>query len=356
LIDNQLIIGSDHHQKAVFIRKSSLPFLFIGGMDITNDRLNWIDAQVEIIGSGALLGLNTLEERWKSVESPFIKSIKPFVNYNVPQILKNSGFTVQFIRTYSPIQVGNEKIANRNYAENGDFTYFNLVRKALLNCRKSIYQEDQFFEVMGNIPQPIESPQSPNNIKRSNISGTSLDPLIYSKAGQQNFKYFGIGNNYFNTAFPRYFGNNKFNSSNNNSFPVLMQLGSDFFKLTNVFFHSKLWIFDDELIIIGSANYWNPSFNSEPRPGFQKNEGDIIKSEFGVAFTSSKATGEIFGFPKVSYIHGLRLKLWERIRQFAEPAFHFKPDQVGDFENEFNVFVRDFDDKGTKRNFFIPMR
>lgn len=355
-IDSQLHPMSDHHQKAVFIsRKKYLPILFVGGMDINDQeaRVSWVDSQVEISGPAALLGLNSLEERWNSVESPTVKKISPFVNYE--KVMPNvSGFTTQFLRTYSPVyKKGDLKktpTIKRNFATDGEYSYFNIVKQAIINSKKSIYQEDQFFTPMGNrIQKPNPTYTSRYFSDRSSINGDSLDPLIYEKANDSSFKYVGIGQNYFDKNFPSFFKHKKSRKDATEfPYPALLTLNLPFgqYLVKPPFVHSKLWIFDDELVIVGSANYWNSSFN--------KND-DFYASELGVAFTSSKANGEIFGFSNVSYIHGLRLKLWERMRQFAEPGFRYTEKQVGNFDDEFRIFTGDFIQGDIRQKLFIPM-
>lgn len=368
IIDNQLYFKStedysDHHQKAVFIRRGRIPILFVGGMDIADkddanpkyNHLSWIDAQAVISGSGALLGLNSLEERWNSVIPSKVPITMPFVNYDTRE--GDHGFTVQFVRTYPPSKEGNVTISGRNYAHDGDFTYDSLIRNAVKNSRKFIYHEDQFFYSVGQNNKNPSIKKLGNDIKRSDITGgSSLDDLLIAKANQPGFKYLGIGFDFFRlldkekkpSEFPKKFHDRK-GIKKINMFPHLLthKLMDTGIEGTNIhkYFHSKLWIFDDELLVIGSANYFNQSFNTL--------WDQSTSSELGVAITSSKASGAGLGFADLPYIHALRLKLWERIRNILVPSdFKFTPQQVGDFEKEFNIFNET--DNNTEK-FFIPM-
>jgi phosphatidylserine/phosphatidylglycerophosphate/cardiolipin synthase-like enzyme len=69
--------------------------------------------------------------------------------------------------------------------------------------------------------------------------------------------------------------------------------------------HTKAWIFDDELAVVGSANYWARSLSNAILEGVD----DDVESEFAVAVAST-AKGSIH--PDLEFAHELRLRLWQR--------------------------------------------
>lgn len=104
---------------------------------------------------------------------------------------------------------------------------------------------------------------------------------------------------------------------------VLLQVPND-----KKFVHSKTWIFDDNsddpFVIIGSANFWQPSLTSVAA---------WAEGEFGVGFTS-KVKGDSLGFPKVSFARALRIKLWERLLQDRDPNYKWPRDASATLDDE----------------------
>ena len=104
---------------------------------------------------------------------------------------------------------------------------------------------------------------------------------------------------------------------------VLLQVPND-----KKFVHSKTWIFDDNsedpFVVIGSANFWQPSLTSVAAWG---------EGEFGVGFTS-KAKGDSLGFPEVSFARALRINLWERLRQDRDASYTWPRDASATLDDE----------------------
>jgi phosphatidylserine/phosphatidylglycerophosphate/cardiolipin synthase-like enzyme len=180
-----------------------------------------------------------------------------------------------------------------------------------------------------------------------------IDELLQIAVKVKDVKLLGIGSDFFYTGNNNDLGKLKKIEKNKDSpqtsvllrkfldkgttlnslFPKILLIGTQFIKPKPYYVHSKIWVFDDELIIIGSANYWARSFHAE--------FGQPM-SEFGVAITSTK-NGKDFGFPNVSYARGLRLKLWERFRKEIEPSFSFPNDAKAanlTFEQEFLELIK----------------
>ena len=310
LIDNQLDSGRPHHQKAGFFRLKSSSHLFVGGMDISEGRRGrWFDVQAEVMGPAADLGRITLEERWESVTGR-----RPGNRSTVIPRGGNAQHQVQFIRTYPPVGK-NPPASTRNFAPNGEHTYYELLKKAIGLAKKSIYIEDQFFWTMGSVP-PKTARSSSDPARRSDISEfpALLEDLLV-QAVNRGVKLIVIGPNFDhpdNKDFKDYRIEvvetlKKAKTSAANA-PVLLKTHPDI-----LFIHSKTWIFDDEFVVIGSANHWEKSFVSIRDPA---------ESEFGIAFTSA-VDGKPLGIEGATFGRALRLKLWERLRFSLDPNHRF---------------------------------
>jgi hypothetical protein len=75
--------------------------------------------------------------------------------------------------------------------------------------------------------------------------------------------------------------------------------------------HTKAWIFDDKLAVVGSANYWVRSLSNAY---FQKLPGDDMETEVGVGIASTARDAD---FPDLELAHALRVRLWKRFAPLA---------------------------------------
>jgi phosphatidylserine/phosphatidylglycerophosphate/cardiolipin synthase-like enzyme len=335
LVDDQLPPRGSHHQKAAFVKLKSSSHLFVGGIDLTLMRRGWFDVQAEIIGVGADLGRKTLDERWESVKPPLgglsatKRSLPP---------TQGDAHQVQFVRTYPPFPTDTTGW-KRKYAKDGDHTYYSLLSRAIRNARKSIYLEEQFFQTMGPAPtrtNPVggssprlrsDVPDVPDTIERLLADavgrGVKLVVVAAQKGGALPVPDAGARDNLVRTL----------TGASSTNPPVLLQtvtrverfVESGFeVRIFHDFVHSKTWIFDDEFVVVGSANLWPQSLVSVAVPA---------ESEFGVAFTS-KVDGTSLGFPKVSFARAMRIKLWERLRQSKDPNYKFPRVASASFDDE----------------------
>jgi phosphatidylserine/phosphatidylglycerophosphate/cardiolipin synthase-like enzyme len=319
IIDDRLPSNALHHQKAVLVKLGPSTHLFLGGMDVTTGRINqWFDVQAEIIGRGAILGRKTLEERWESWRPPL--GGLSFTASQLGPSEKDEKHQVQLIRTYPPFPA-NQPDWPRKYAPRGDHTYYALICRAIAAATKSIYLEEQFLWTMWRAPARTHPPGGSVPKQRGDVPDIpdTLDRLM-KDAISRGVKVVVIG--------PSYSPNSDEDTNreavirgwqNPNNLPVLLQVRSDM-----MFVHSKTWIFDDEFVVIGSANFWHKSYVSVAAPA---------EAEFGVAFTSD-VDGAALGFPGVTFARALRIKLWERIRQTRNPAYVFPRNAAASFNDE----------------------
>jgi phosphatidylserine/phosphatidylglycerophosphate/cardiolipin synthase-like enzyme len=273
-------IQGHHHQKAVYIRIKNASHLFVGGMDISlgfsfkhEPRVGlWFDGQAEIRGRAGELGLLTLEERWASVKgSPFIASF--------PRQRGTTHTFCQFLRTYPkdvPPKDNNGRVRKYNF----DFSYGDLLSQAIRKATKFIYLEDQYFAQM-DVP--------PN-----------LDNLLIDAVGRRvRLIVVGARPNQIE-PYPQ-----------SRRGPLVKRLLAEIPQKDRMFLlqlkespppkpyfvHTKTWIFDDQLVVVGSANYWNPSFDGRD-------------TEFGVAIASTLSNDDFKGVP---FARALRVRMWNRI-------------------------------------------
>ncbi|HEU5135180.1 MAG TPA: hypothetical protein VFU13_08565 [Steroidobacteraceae bacterium] len=323
IIDDQLDLDRPHHQKAGFIRTKSNSHLFVGGMDITGARLDVMhDVQAEVMGSAADLGRITLEERWESATG-----MKKGSRSTVIPRREKPLHHVQFIRTYPP--VGKQPPAStRNFAEIGEHTYYELLKKAIGRARTSIYLEEQYLFPMGSVP--VKTARNPTDPARR--SDVSEFPLLLEDALEQainrHVRLIIIGPNFdgedilskrFKPLRAEVVDKLKKAKGSAKVPPVLLKQQPG-----KPFLHSKTWIFDDEFVVIGSANHWEQSHVSVRV---------AAESEFGIAFTS-EGNGKALGFEKARFGRALRLKLWERLRQDFNAAYRFPYTEVVDLDAE----------------------
>lgn len=313
LVDDQLHPASSntvhlHHQKAAYVRVGSSAHLFVGGMDVTTGRVNqWFDVQAEIIGTGAELGRKSLEERWESLKPPL--GGQRFTGRTILLADKQQAHSVQYIRTYPPFPE-DKTDWKRSFAPNGDHTYYALISRAIETATKLIYIEDQFLWSMLTAPKRTHAVGGSTPRQRSDVpdSPDNLESLLANAIGR-GVKVIAIG------PYEDHFAPTKTNRkvvvkalSNQKNPPTLLQVRNDM-----MFVHTKVWIFDDDLVVIGSGNVWHKSFVSVLLPA---------EAELAVAFTS-KAPGKQLGYEGVSFARALRIRLWERIKQTREASYKF---------------------------------
>jgi phosphatidylserine/phosphatidylglycerophosphate/cardiolipin synthase-like enzyme len=274
-----------HHQKTVYLSAvgDQGPFMFIGGMDVMDMGKDWIDAQAEVVGKGAALGYLSLQERWESAYSR--REVK--LSWAPPP---SKGTTsVQIVRSY-----GTQDNTGRKYHE--DNTYGHLILNAIKNTSKFIYIEDQFFWYTPLITAALRDFVN---------AGKTL--VVITNVGLEKDE---------ETQKPvNWTAENADMIRNHTSAKQRVHFLCTPWRFT----HTKAWVFDDEMALVGSANYWDRSLLSDD----QKKR--TIESEIGVA---------VVGDPAKS----LRLSLWKRLLADARSAIQF-PDASLDFFGELAVLM-----------------
>ncbi len=322
VVDDQLLPSSSpsdvitSHQKAAVVKLESGTHLFVGGMDVTENRVGkWFDVQAEVVGPGATLGRKTLDERWESVKPT--PGAAAFAPRTVIPSAKGGDFEVQFVRTYPPFPA--QRTAwKRTYAEKGDHTYYELLCRAIAKARKTIYIEDHLFLSMGAAPSQSNPSGGSSPKERSDVTGTpaTVEALLANAAGR-GVKLVIVADHHKHSRVDRSHVVRTLSSGTTRL--DLLQTREDM-----PWVHSKTWIVDDDLVVIGSANVWARSFISSQIPA---------EAEFGVAIRT-ELDGTSLGFPGAPWARALRIKLWERIRRSRQTAYSFPRDAGASWDDE----------------------
>ncbi|MGS5088311.1 phospholipase D-like domain-containing protein [Hydrogenophaga sp. A37] len=339
VLDEQLPPSSksspSHHQKAVLIDmvvfKKDLygydRFLFVGGMDIVKDRSDWIDVQAELTGNAARVGRLSLEERWRSM-TVTNDGDKAITKRDIVEMSKEDvplPHKVQFVRTYPPFPKDRTGW-KRSYAEHGDHTYFRLLSNAITQAKKTIYIEEHLLFSMGSAPTEANPRKVTDPPRRSDLprAANTLEQQV-KQAAARGVEVVIVTPNLGEGVFKKNRdATAKFMATTNKKLRVLALAST-------AMVHSKIWIFDDEFVVLGSANFYGPSQASTDRMP--------AESEFGFGFTSSN-DGRSLGFPKSGFARALRLALWQRLRRQHFAFYQFPDDPKKTFSEEFDELIR----------------
>jgi hypothetical protein len=282
------------HQKAVYIKKGNDFFFFVGGMDLCPGRLNWIDTMVELDGNAARLGVRNLVERFSTISKVFpFGNISPLEMNSIAK--SGAAWKIQFVRTYSKVPAAippNTPI--RDFATNGDYTYYKAVDTIIQNARKTIYIEDQFFwPVVG---RPVGTVNLQSNQPRHIFS--SLQTNLYNKLKNKilaGVKVVVVISKYKGATHKSEIKKTFASTKGNTDFPAFFIYGPDDKPDVN-YVHSKTIIVDDEVMLIGSGNFSEASYYDTAYQRAEAELGVLIKCE-----------GDN------TMIHTKRLELWSRL-------------------------------------------
>jgi phosphatidylserine/phosphatidylglycerophosphate/cardiolipin synthase-like enzyme len=226
-----------------------------------------------------------------------------------PRKPKNDYTYIQFVRTYGKADQ-QAKDRHRKYALVGDFSYGKLLGHAIDNAKRFIYIEDQFF-FDTNTP----SASLDDRLKAAVARGVTI-VVVAARMNEIESPPGGLTER--RAALIK---DLRANVAGKDRLYLLQ------YKLQSpapqpYFVHTKTWIFDDQLAVIGSANYWTESMTTE--------------SEFGVAIASTLSTKE---FPGVPFARALRVKMWERLLKAVPGAPVLKRDKKATFLQELAVLT-----------------
>jgi phosphatidylserine/phosphatidylglycerophosphate/cardiolipin synthase-like enzyme len=317
-----------HHQKFVLIRNAGGVVAFCGGCDIGNERLGrdgvaaggtpkdegqksapWHDVQVKLRGPAVADIWNSFIQRYSTVSAayaapaavlPFdfaanlatgaITAYPPFVLREPDAAAANApgpGLEVQVVRTYpnkNKKHLGDDFIRpprqpGYSFASNGEMGVYRLLVHALSQTRRTIYLEDQYLV---NTVAMASNPPITDAIKRA-IEQPSFQKMIIAVAGTPT-----VRGELFQAASRRADFIKQLGPAAAGKVETYVYRGD---RNSPNWFHSKLWIFDDEFTVIGSANC--------------NRRGYSYDSELGVGIADpDRRTGG------THFAHRLRMNLW----------------------------------------------
>jgi phosphatidylserine/phosphatidylglycerophosphate/cardiolipin synthase-like enzyme len=276
--DFQIFKNFNHHQKAVYLRIKDSHFFFVGGMDLEiggkeNPRPCWFDVMLEIRGRAAEFGLWSLEERWASVRGTVVGPRPGAADWSQPE-----NCVLQFVRSYSKdVPPADSKGRKRSYKS--DSSYLELLQNVIRNAKTSIYIEDQFFMATKGLDSLIRE-RLANRVTLVVVTtpAKTLPEGLQKRGGHQPLAdELSLGR------------------PNVHIFQTKWRPPP-----ARAYVHSKTWIVDDEVVLIGSGNYWEASMQG-------------LDTELGGAVVSTR---EVNG---LSFAHDLRVRLWDRLISSHNP-------------------------------------
>ncbi|HEV8321519.1 MAG TPA: phospholipase D family protein [Myxococcota bacterium] len=271
--DRHLNTGS-HHQKILVVNGSNGLSAYCGGMDLNPNRRSIIDVHCRITGPAALDLHRTVVDRWN--DHPFGAPRKITTS---PNPGKPGKLHVQIARTYGNggknfgiDQSSFGQPIGYSFAPNGDFSIKTLIRHAIRTAQEFIFIEDQYLIDMSMAKALAARLPSLKHVVISIPHTDSVNGEL--RQGWRRRKEFVDTLTAVDPA----------------------KVAVCFHKTK--FVHSKVWVFDDQFAIIGSANC--------NRRGYS-HDSEVVA---GVADPNDAGT--------VYFAHALRMKMWAKHLGMAE--------------------------------------
>jgi phosphatidylserine/phosphatidylglycerophosphate/cardiolipin synthase-like enzyme len=324
ILDDRLRLFGCFHQKSVVVLSAQGLVAFLGGMDFGRDRLPsiatngapWHDVQVRLRGTAAADVYATLASRWEShAKNKYDRLPRALMSGGVP---RGSGCGVQVVRTYGnprtsmPLTVRRPEnlrlsIADAirrltarsefSFAPTGESSIHDLMVKAIRATRETIYVEDQYFvackgmagneELLQALAETIARPTFKHMLVLTTGVGTVQGELHQTNRRRRELV------NRIAARFP-------------DRISVWAYKGG---QSRCYWLHSKTWIFDDTMAVIGSANF--------------NRRGLSHDGELGAGVVDLDR-------PRRGWVHELRTSLW--LKHLPTPKRPVTKDQVVDFE------------------------
>ncbi|TQC42329.1 hypothetical protein EEB14_49460 [Rhodococcus sp. WS4] len=328
ILDDRLRAAGCFHQKVVAISSGGGVVAYVGGMDFGRDRLRhkdpdhpeilvppWHDVQVKLTGAGAADIYATLAHRWESHRANKTDRL-PHVPVS-GGARRGPGCAAQVVRTYgnprtgipltvkrpenftSTVGPGAQRLDAANefaFAPTGESAIHDLLVQGIRSARETIYVEDQYFiasaaiggdqELVRALAETIAKPTFRHMVVLTTGVGTVQKELFQVNQRRRDLVRRIVGSHRDRFSIWAYKG------------------GQD----RCSWLHSKMWIFDDTMAVIGSAN-----FN---RRGLS-HDGEIA---VGVVDLADPTRG---------WVHGLRKRLW--LKHLTTPSRPVSDADVADF-------------------------
>jgi phosphatidylserine/phosphatidylglycerophosphate/cardiolipin synthase-like enzyme len=333
--DDRVLTAGAHHQKIVIVKGPDGIVGFCGGMDIEAKRLGegphlspWHDVQVQIKGSAAIDIWATFYDRWieqaslavgrSGVQRPVFPPAKPEGTPGTDlQVVRTFGngakhVGLNFEKAFSKLKVltvPRQQSRTYQFAPTGERTIHRLLIKALRATKYSIYIEDQYLvcsepiagepSLLAELAKTIRQPTFQGLVILTNGVGT-----VQGELHQTNYRRSRLWQQIDPAPMsPRLVPPHYWRGPPRAS---VWAYKSD----ANVYWmHSKTWIFDDTVAVVGSANC--------------NRRGYCHDSELGAAIMGP-TLAEGLPFP-----HDLRIRLWMKHLNALKQRVNY--DQLIDF-------------------------
>lgn len=335
LFDQRTNVFGSHHQKVIGIIKEGNAIAYCGGMDINTDRIRQTipsaplhDTHLKVRGPAAVHLAEVFEQRWKDHPSASSLALpKVTARFTAP-------FTTQVGLTYPRIDDGvytmlktiaasqlkkhpqlqnyrlgdmldrSGKFRPYAFAASGDTSALTLILRAIATASTYIYLEDQYL-VSRDISQALAK-----RLKQGQVKIVIL--LCHPDAGIDIAQVWQRHKEFIDDLAAADPGRRNWVAT------YLKQAGQPppYALAVNTYVHSKCWIFDDQLAIIGSANCSRRSYTYD---------SEAVVAVHGAEKPGQRKTIDGQGVPWPTFAKEFRIALWakhlaRKPREVIDPA------------------------------------
>jgi phosphatidylserine/phosphatidylglycerophosphate/cardiolipin synthase-like enzyme len=270
-----VLLGT-HHQKIVSVYAKSKLTALCGGVDMNWDRLRVMesgrgqplhDVHCRIRGLAAYDLLRVFIDRWEDMiatnsqaRNVFGEQRSDLLAKRIPASFEKPGkMTVQITRTHGHL------LMPYQFAPKGDRSIFRMIENAIKHAERFIYFEDQYMvdaDISRLIAERLDACPSIQHVTIL-ISHNWLSDLPGAVELRKEFmkplqKYIGNKVRIFSLCNP---DASDVYPDGDVKLPLSEDKWDQFFE--NSYVHAKVWIFDDEFAVIGSANCNNRGMNHD---------------------------------------------------------------------------------------------
>ena len=311
ILDNRTLNLGSHHQKLLIVNGDEGLIAFCGGLDFNPDRRDerglrfnaggdtdgapLHDVHCRVTGPAAWDLLQIFVDRWKDHPESKAKDKRGALlgaSTARPAAIDNATHWVQVCRTSgngnAHAGIGGNLVSGYSgysFAPHGERTAATQIIRGIEQAEKFIYVEDQYFVDTASQPPPATPDPNRRDVRAALMATLAKDSfkhltVLIPHSSLMEYKEFNIRRKALIDALK---GVNEAKVRIFNPTPPKGRYG---------YVHDKLWVFDDQFVVIGSANLNRRSFthDSEVTAGI---------------VDQGLADGSALWFP-----HRLRMRLW----------------------------------------------
>ncbi|MDQ2643376.1 MAG: phospholipase D family protein [Myxococcota bacterium] len=315
--DNRHLNFGSHHQKILAVKHGDRVTAFCGGLDIhpLRSTAGWHDVHCMVEGPGAEALAAVFLERWS--DHPW-KQFANAATFIVPPKQRSVGeHYTKVLRTYGEgsflgglrvpagtariggtLELGTIRAPERYaFAPNGATKILDFLVKAIENTERFIYIEDQYL---------VQS------TKMRALKGVSIAHHLANKVAESGFKKLVIllarTDHIQGEMHQAWRRRRAFINPIKKAAPDKVIVCHYAARAGSRFIHSKTWIFDDEVALIGSANCNRRGYSHDSEVAIAVSDENPPLSTAGEgAATPGDAPGK-----RLFLAHSLRISLWQK--------------------------------------------